>query len=763
MNQKILNEESKKLCELPKEKEIRGRITQLFFSSDNFSAGYIKKPDEKYINFSGKFCVPLNENVILKGRWICNKQYGNQFEADFYEQDIKLDTYGLQNFLANNKEFKGIGKVKAKLIALTFQDNFEEILVNNPEKIAKVAKIKVEIIKNIQKVWKKGKKLNKVKVWLAKFEISQFQINTLTLQFGIDIKIMLEKNPYTLIELIDGFGFKKIDKIARKMGIKKEDKNRIQAGIIYIIREELKQGHCWTKKNEVIRLVNELLILDSLDSINLIKDELTFLIDISGKLKDFLINNNQKKQKDIQLDNNQENNQIDVIGLTSIYNTEKWLFDFFEKTKSQMNPHITDFEFYQNELNDLQYQAVLNFVENQISFISGSAGTGKTYIISKILEMCKKAKLSVALCAPTGKAAKRIEEMIGNDIEAFTIHRLLEAQGGDIFLRDWMNPLKYDVIIIDEVSMLDINLVKRFLSATLKNTIILFIGDHNQLPPVGAGNLLRDILQTKNIPTTILTKSMRQAGILKENCNLILQKKIAPTVIIPVVNRGIKPKISPWIIFNKTDPEKILQYIKYFFSTRLTELNFDILNDVQLLTPTHKGTLGTKNLNKQLQKIIQKKLYNNSIEMMSEEKNPKFYIGDKIIQTKNNYKLGIMNGDTGIIKSITSQEISVIFGNLNNQFKVIIPKNKQLDLQLAYALTIHKSQGSEYKFIILIIHKSHSYQHHNGLFYTGITRAKNHVLVIGDNWGIKNCVQKEKTNKRRTFLSLLFYKDLYNL
>ncbi len=386
--------------------------------------------------------------------------------------------------------------------------------------------------------------------------------------------------------------------------------------------------------------------------------------------------------------------------------------------------------------------------------------------------------MDIALAAPTGKAAKRMEQVTG--FGASTVHRLLgwgENTDEDGHLRFKYNestPLPFDVIIIDEFSMMDIFLTRALLKAVSENTAVVFVGDHNQLPPVGAGNVLRDLILYQVIPTVILSQVIRQSGPLKENSNAILQGAVAPSVYYPPGDAGAPVKTSPWVIENHKEANDILGRVGSLFFQELESLGFDILRDVQLLTPTHKGILGTRNLNNCLQVLIQKKVYNRDIHQTPEGKRPVFYEGDKVIQTKNDYQIDIMNGAIGYITGFGQVEILdkndlptgrfkdviyVDFGEFGEENLVAIDKSEN-NLQLAYALTIHKSQGSEFPCVILIIHKSHSFQHHRNLFYTGVTRAQKTVRVLGDNWGVRNCAQVVKAENRRTFLSVTISKDI---
>ncbi len=741
---------------------LRGRIEHLFYSSPKFTAGKIRTFKNEIISFSGQITVNTDDQVVLVGKFVMHPKYGFQFQVEAVELDLTLDKYGLENFLAKNKEIKNIGPAKAHIIVSKFGDNFETTLLEKPEEIARVAKISLEDVHNLQKVWERDKELNAISIWLASFGLTHHQIKTITEKFGNSTKAILERNPYLLIGLVDNFGFKRIDEIARKMGIPKEFPERLSAGIIYTLKEELDQGHCWTEYITLINFANKLLIMDCLDSKQRIKQKLDELI-LSGEIA--------YKQM----------GEVFCLGLPNVMETEDFLFTSLLVGQNS-NPHFPNPDSYEErinpQLNGQQKEAVLNFLRNQKSLISGGAGTGKTFTIATILDICKEIDLDIALAAPTGKAAKRMEQVTG--FGASTVHRLLgwgENTDEDGHLRFKYNestPLPFDVIIIDEFSMMDIFLTRALLKAVSENTAVVFVGDHNQLPPVGAGNVLRDLILYQVIPTVILSQVIRQSGPLKENSNAILQGTVAPSVYYPPGDAGAPVKTSPWVIEKHKEANDILGRVGSLFFQELESLGFDILRDVQLLTPTHKGILGTRNLNNCLQVLIQKKVYNRDIHQTPEGKRPVFYEGDKVIQTKNDYHIDIMNGAIGYITGFGQEEINdknghptgrfkdviyVDFGEFGEENLVTIEKNEN-NLQLAYALTIHKSQGSEFPCVILIIHKSHSFQHHRNLFYTGVTRAQKTVRVLGDNWGVRNCAQVVKAENRRTFLSVTISKDI---
>ncbi len=380
--------------------------------------------------------------------------------------------------------------------------------------------------------------------------------------------------------------------------------------------------------------------------------------------------------------------------------------------------------------------------------ISGGAGSGKSYTVAALTKIYGEEDLRVVLAAPTGKAAQRIEELSGR--RASTIHRLLGFDGKS-FARGPEDPIIADVVIVDEVSMVDVPLAWHlFRSIHLERTAVVLVGDHNQLPPVGPGSLLRDLVETRAVPTVVLDQVVRQAGVLKENSIAVLAGQVRKTSELEASGR------RAWYLVDQfTEPDDAQHFLLKLFETVLSErLGFDLRDDIQVLTPTHKGPLGTRALNLALQRLIQAKLWGVEAPIPKPGRRPQLLVHDKVIQTRNNYTLGVMNGAVGTVTEVASDgSLRITFEGMPVNIKSGSPNRS--DIELAYALTIHKAQGSEFPCAVVVVHKSHSFMHHRNLFYTGVTRAKEAVVIVGDHWSIANCAKKRHLNARKTFLSLL--------
>lgn len=722
---------------------IRGEVERVFFSSANFSAGRFITERGDRIQFAGNVVVQENQPLVLHGKFIKHPKYGFQFEVASMELDRQMDARGLANYLANNPEIKGIGPAKARIIAERFGSQFERHLVDEPEKIAEAAKVPLSIIESLRDHWLETSQVNAAMTALSAYGLTHHQVTKLVKKLGNNAVGIVERDPYVIVGEIDGFGFKRIDKIARQVGIEKDNPNRVRAGIVFCVEDALDQGDCWVEYEDLLGRANELLVMDGLDSREHIEKHLDNLID-------------EKALTCYSADSRF------LVAKPFIRRTEEDLARVFADA-AKTNPCFGDKPDLQTEvkrvaprLNPKQLDAAVSAAAHSISLISGGAGSGKTFTVAAITRLCDEHDLRVVLCAPTGKAAKRMEEATGR--EASTIHRLL-GFNGKTYARDSENPISADMLIVDEVSMVDVVLAWHLFQAIdLGRTAVVLVGDHNQLPPVGPGNILRDLIESRVLPTTILDDIVRQAGILKENSIAILKGEVPKTPQRDTSVRGA------WYVADQhTDAERVQQFILDLFEHTLSEkLGFNILRDVQLLTPTHKGPLGTVELNTKLQRLIQRKLWSYDAPPPQPSRRPKLLVNDKVIQTRNNYDLGVMNGAMGIVRSVgLDGSLTVEFEDKIVNIEAGSPHRS--DIQLAYALTIHKSQGSEFPCSIVIAHKSHSFMHHRNLLYTGVTRASQTAIIVGDHWGIANCAKRVQVDARKTFLSLMLPQQAFAL
>ncbi|MBI5843192.1 MAG: AAA family ATPase [Deltaproteobacteria bacterium] len=714
---------------------LRGRVETVFYAGSRFSAGRLVTTSGDEVPFAGRLFARENEPVVLKGRWVTHPKYGRQFDVEAMEYDLDLDADGLAHYLANHPEMKGIGPVKARLIAERFGRDFDRVVTDEPERIAEAARLPLEAMRKVRAEWLKTRETNKVITWLSAFELTHHQVTSLVKKFGNDALGLLKADPYIIVREVRGFGFKRVDKIAQKMGTAKDDPARIRAGILHCVNEALDQGDCWIEFEDLVDQANLLLVMDVLDSRDrieraldrIIEEKVLVCVSHGGRF---------------------------LVAKPEIREMEEDLARVFHDA-GKPNPHFPDRERLPGivaetapQLNDGQRQAVLTALSHSISLVSGGAGSGKTFSVSAITRLYEERGLSVVLAAPTGKAAKRLEQVVGRT--AATIHRLLGFNGRD-YAKGPDDPIDADVIVVDEVSMVDVLLAWRlFRAIDLERTAVVLVGDHNQLPPVGPGNILRDLIQSRAVPKVILDRVVRQAGVLKENCIAVLNGEVRKTSDPEPSGR------RAWYVVDQfTDQWDAQRFVLDLFENVLVErLGFDLVNDVQLLTPTHKGPLGTRELNCALQRLIQRKHWNVEAPPTPPGRRPRFLPRDKVIQTRNNYDLGVMNGAVGVILDVGRDgSLTMDFDGAPVEIEAGSP-NLQ-DIQLAYALTIHKAQGSEFPCAVVVVHKSHSFMHHRNLLYTGVTRAKQTTILVGDRWGIRNCASRRQVDARKAFLSLL--------
>ena len=709
-----------------------GVVQTVFHAGANFSAGRLRSDDGESVRFAGKVFVRQDDPVSLRGRWEHHPKYGRQFSVDWLDAQVDLDPAGLANYLANHPDIGGIGPAKAKLIADAFGADFDRVIREKPAAVAAAAKVPIDRIRDLQRIWIATSELNAAMTYLASYGLTHFQVTTLVEKFKNHVVPMLREDPYLLISEVPGFGFKRVDKIARRLGTPKELPSRLRAGILYTVQAAIEDGDCWVEYEDLLDRANALLVLDNLDSRELIERQLEALI-------------GEKRLACCPYERL-------VVADPEIHAMEEFLAGVFRRAWDR-NPHREDVNpswALFDSLNPDQRAAVKNAFEYSISLMTGGAGSGKTFTVRALIGACEDPGLTYALAAPTGKAAKRLEESAKRP--ARTVHRLL-GFNGRTFAKGPDDKIDVDFLVVDEVSMVDVPLMYRLFQAIdLDRTAVLLVGDHNQLPPVGPGNVLRDLVQSQAIPTTILTKIIRQAGVLKENSTAILDGVVRPTCDEKV--NGYRP----WYVVNNfTDREHVRLFLEKLFQEVLAErLGFDLLQDVQVLTPTHKGPLGTVELNIVLQRLIQRKLFGVAVPTPELGRRPEFMPRDKVIQTKNDYDLGVMNGSLGyIIGNHPRDGLTVDFEG--RVVEIPIDSPKEHNLQLAYATSIHKMQGSEFPCAIVITHKSHSFMHHRNLLYTAVTRAQKAVILLGDHWGIENCATKQQVDKRNTFLPFFLH------
>lgn len=791
------------------ETAITGTVTRYFFRSATFAAGNLRRAfsgngksksaddfsdlDSASVTFAGPVFADLDVQIVLHGSWGTDPKYGRQFKVTTFEIDQQLDERGLARYLANNPAMHGIGPKRAAAIASRFGARFTETLRERPEEIAEAAGMPLANVLTMREEWDRTAQINVTATKLAAYELTHHQIAALIERFGNGAATILEQDPYLMLGCIDGMGFARIDEIARKTKIPKTHAGRIAAGIVYTVEYAASlqgDGSTWVEWRDLVARATAMLTLDDLNARELVDAALTRII---HEDEDPSVPESRRRLICVPVDNRL------LVGIPWLYRAECVIAAAMRQSRNP-NPHVALLpelsvgDRFTERLSEGQAAALLLAHDHSISLITGGAGTGKTFVIRRIVEMYESAHLGVALCAPTGKAAKRIEQLVGR--RAVTIHRLLGCQGSGANAWPDVFPLPCDVVIVDEMSMVSTHLAWRLLkSVDLARTAVVFVGDHNQLPPVEAGNPLRDMIERRCLPLTMLDVVHRQAGALKVNSLAILTGRVEKSA--PV--ESVIPPRSPWILAERNGPpEELAAFVVWLLENHVSErLGFDLLRDVQLLTPTHKGPLGDVALNITLQRVLQKKLWGFEVPPPRGKRSFDFHAHDRVIHIKNNYDLGVMNGEVGTVVRTDelAGEVVVDYPDLKgaagatSDYAIYtnrpcpdcegkgfsgsrdshgfdegrvpcrkcggIPRAPLAQLQLAYALTIHKYQGSEIACAMIVCSRAHSFQHHRNLLYTAVTRASKTAIIIGDTWGIRNAAMKTKLDERDTWLRVM--------
>jgi exodeoxyribonuclease V alpha subunit len=677
-------------------------------------------------NLSG---VNPGESLKLTGKWVQNKRFGEQFQVESFEVTVPATLHGIQKYLASGL-IQGIGPIMSERIVEKFGLHTLEVIEKKPERLSEVEGIGPKRISMIRKAWGEQKEIKEIMIFLQGHGVSAAYSAKIYKQYADQSIEMVRENPYRLAHDIYGIGFMTADKIAQNLGIDRHSLIRAKAGLIYVLNQLTEEGHVYYPETQLIRKAKEILHVDE-EIIILAVKELS-------------------KEKEIFLEDLDPDGHLRAAYLAPFYVAETGVAQRLinlKESPSNIRPIHPEkaIEWVQQKLNiklaQRQEEAVLLAATSKVLIITGGPGTGKTTIITAILRIFQQLKLRILLAAPTGRAAKRMNEATG--WEAKTIHRLLEYsphKGG--FKKDQDDPLEADVIIIDEVSMVDTLLMHHLLKAIPSHVHLILVGDVDQLPSVGPGNVLKDIIRSGKFTVVRLTEIFRQAqeSMIVVNAHKVNQGEL------PVLKEIDKPEKTDFQFIQEEDPEKILQNILDLCSERIPmQFRFHPLREIQVLTPMHKGTIGVANLNIELQKRLNPGQSGITRGAWS------FRSGDKVMQIVNNYDKDVFNGDIGWISKIDPEEREVV---IEFDGRLVPYDYSDLDeVVLAYAVSVHKSQGSEYPVVILPVVTQHYMLLQRNLIYTGITRAKKLVIMIGTKKALAIAIRNNKPQRRYTLLS----------
>lgn len=723
--------------------EVNGRVSTIIYKNDD--NGYIIfkiESEGKEITVVGYLpYVSEGQNVKVTGEYIVNPKFGKQLKASLCEEVVPSTTDEIEKYLSSGIIY-GIGPVTAKKIVSKFKDKALDILDNNIERLKEIEGIGEKKLKTIMESYVQQRTMRNIIIFyqghgvLPTTSVKIFKI------LGPDCINKTKENPYILCDMVKGIGFKTSDMIASSMGVSKDSCFRIGSGIRKVINDYCSNGNTYIEIDELYKECSALLDVD--------KDKIKKVLYDEAAENKIVIEEHDGKTCVFALPY-----YYCELGITKRILT--LAINNFNILNIDVNFEISLFEKKNNiSFADSQKEAIIGAVNNGIEIITGGPGTGKTTIIKCIIEIFDKCGMKVLLGAPTGRAAKRMTESTHR--EAKTIHRLLDVTVADniLFEGDSVEPLDGDVIIIDEASMIDITLMNNLLKAIKVGTRLILVGDVDQLPSVGPGNVLGDLINSNFTKVVRLNEIFRQG---KESMIIVNAHRINEG-LMPYLNK----KDKDFFFLKREGNDNVLNTIIELINTRLPKFNkeWDKLKDMQVLTPTRKGTLGVSNLNESLQEILNpKKDSKNEILIGSTI----FRVGDKVMQTKNNYQLewnrilgegenkglGVFNGDVGIIEKINTENksIHVIF---DEERRVIYDSIYADELELAYAITIHKSQGSEFPVVVIPAFMGAPLLMNRNLLYTGITRAAKLVVIVGTEDALKYMIDNISTSERHSSL-----------
>jgi exodeoxyribonuclease V alpha subunit len=714
---------------------LTGSIDRIvYLNEDNgFAVFLLKLSTSSTVTVKGYLstCNP-GEKVRVMGSWIVHPKFGKQFEATECTITLPTSLVGLKKYLSSGL-IKGIGRVYAEKLILAFGKDVLEVIDKQPERLSQVPGIGPKRITTITTAWKEQKEIADIMVFLRDKQIGTACAAKIYKQYGKEALAILHENPYKLAQEVWGIGFKTADSIAQQMGIPSTSKKRITAALLHCITEIISKGHLYIE-------------------IEALKEKTISLLNISEPLQEIMrhsLHDLYDTQKIALLTHNNHH----FVTLTRYYVAEKKSAQKLQQL--QTNPskiQIPSNQLYDclrnitgMELTESQQQGILSCFENKVSIITGGPGTGKTTLIKQLIGIAEHYNLSYKLAAPTGRAAKRMHESTHR--QALTIHRLLEFDVSTFsFVKNEHNAVTVDLLVIDEASMLDIFLTYAILRALPLDAHIVFIGDSDQLPSVGAGNVLHDMIASQTVSCTHLKTIFRQAqdSLIIMNAHRINQGEMPQS--------GTPQTKNDFLFIKEDDPAQAIKHIEACYK-KLHKWGYT-QSDSIVLVPMNRGIVGTYTLNHQLQGILNTQVTTEKCM----QHGTLFKKGDRVMQIRNNYDKLTFNGDIGTITSINpiDQILTVLFMGRPVEYQF----HECNELVLAYAITIHKSQGSEYPVVMVPLFTQHFTLLQRNLIYTAITRAKKMCIFIGQPKAIAIGVKTVKGGQRTTFLRDFLSSDL---
>lgn len=704
---------------------VRGIAERLLFEAPDSDYRVFRlhdEADDATYTVTGHGTKPLvGDRLEIKGHWVQHKRYGRQFAADGWSRIIPESVDGIERFLGSGA-VKGLGPALAHRVVAAFGKDTMKILERDPQRLLEVEGIGPKKLAVITESFYEEKQVNDIAYDLEQHGVAGRYAGRLLQKYGDDVHYVLTEEPYRMINEIDGIGFKTADQMALAYGMDRQDPQRLSAGLTYVLQTMTQNGHVCIPDAELVRRAAFILQADALGLHDILKEAIEV-----GQLC-----------------------TADFQGTVYVYTPEAYEEENYIARRIQdmaamkplpMKTHVQLFlDRWQDschfELADKQREAVEKSLESGMTVITGGPGTGKTTVVQTIIRLAEQEGLRILLCAPTGRAAKRLAETTQR--KAKTIHRLLIPDGRQgriqVFEYNETKLLPADLVIVDEVSMLDMEMMYHLLSALKPQCRCILVGDADQLPSVGAGAVLHDIIASGQVPVVRLDTIFRQqeGGRIVTNAHLINSGRL------PVVNE------DPEFRFVEIEDEaQGAEKISALYNSELLETGDKFA--VQVLSPMYKNPCGVDNLNQ----LIQGR-FNPPAEEKGElkGKNVIFRVGDKVMQKHNDYEKGVFNGDIGEIFAIQKDMVYVRYPEQDVKYE-----GQEVDeITLAYAITVHKSQGSEYHTVIMVLVNSHAIMLQRNLFYTAVTRAKRKVILVGSKRAVQTAVQNQRTSRRFTLL-----------
>lgn len=704
---------------------VRGIAERLLFEAPDSDYRVFRlhdEADDATYTVTGHGTKPLvGDRLEVKGHWVQHKRYGRQFAADGWSRIIPESVDGIERFLGSGA-VKGMGPALAHRVVAAFGKDTMAVLEKDPQRLLEVEGIGPKKLAVITESFYEEKQVNDIAYDLEQHGVAGRYASRLLQKYGDDVHYVLTEEPYRMIAEIDGIGFKTADQIALAYGMDRQDPQRLSAGLTYVLRTMTQNGHVCIPDTELVRRAAFILQADALGLHDILREAIEVgqlcTADFEGTL---------------------------YVYTPEAYEEEEYIAGRIGEMGNMkplpMKTHVQLFlDRWQDarhfELADKQREAVEKSLQSGMTVITGGPGTGKTTVVQTIIRLAEQEGLRILLCAPTGRAAKRLAETTQR--KAKTIHRLLVPDGHvgamQVFEYNETKMLPADLVIVDEVSMLDMEMMYHLLSALKPQCRCILVGDADQLPSVGAGAVLHDIIASGQVPVVRLDTIFRQ----KEGGRIVTNAHLINSGRLPVVNEDAEFRFVE--IDNEADGA---EKISALYNSELLETGDKFA--VQVLSPMYKNPCGVDNLNQ----LIQER-FNPPAEGKAElkGKNVVFRVGDKVMQKHNDYEKGVFNGDMGEIFAIQKDMVYVRYPEQDVKYE-----GQEVDeITLAYAITVHKSQGSEYHTVIMVLVNSHAIMLQRNLFYTAVTRAKRKVILVGTKRAVQTAVQNQRTSRRFTLL-----------